>query len=86
MKLYCSSTANPCWIKIKVLFIKLAAVLATELGHNSKPYNKQLCKLRYAGVMTDTTPLMIEARQGQDHNGKCGASAGLTVRRLPVLP
>ena len=42
MKLYCSSTANPCWIKIKVLFIKLAAVLATELGHNSKPYNKQL--------------------------------------------
>ena len=34
MKLYCSSTANPCWIKIKVLFIKLAAVLATDLSHN----------------------------------------------------
>ena len=80
MKLYCSSTANPSWIKVKVHFIKLAAVLATELGHNSKPYNKQLCKLRYAGViMTDTTTLLIEAGPGQDHNanGKCGASAGM---------
>ena len=40
--LICSSTVNTSWIKVKVLFIKLAAVLATELGHNSKPYNKQL--------------------------------------------
>ena len=36
--------------------------------------------------MTDTTPLLIEAVPGPDHNGKCGASAGLTVRQLPVLP
>ena len=46
--------------RVKVPFLKLAAALATELGHDSKPYNKQLSELRYAGVKTDTAPALID--------------------------
>ena len=46
--------------RVKVPFLKLASGLASRLGHDPKPYNKQLSELRYAGIKTDTTPTLLE--------------------------
>merc|ERR1719334_2768227 len=39
--------------RVKIPFLKLAVSLAVSLGHDPKPYNKQLSELRYSGVKTD---------------------------------
>jgi len=39
--------------RIKIPFLHLASRLAVNLGHDPRPYNKQLSELRYAGVKTD---------------------------------
>ena len=31
-----------------------------SLGHDAKPYNKQLSELRYSGVKTDAAPSLLE--------------------------
>ena len=36
--------------RVKVPFLKLAVSLATSLGHDPRPYNKQLSELRYTGA------------------------------------
>ena len=46
--------------RVKVPFLKLAADLAAHLGHDIKPYNKQLSELRYSGVKTESSPTLIE--------------------------
>lgn len=39
--------------RIKIPFLHLASRLAVNLGHDPRPYNKQLSELRYSGVKTD---------------------------------
>ena len=46
--------------RVKVPFLKLAVSLATSLGHDPRPYNKQLSELRYTGVKTDSVPPLME--------------------------
>ena len=46
--------------RVKVPFLKLAVSLATSLGHDPRPYNKQLSELRYAGVKTDSTNTLMD--------------------------
>jgi len=46
--------------RVKIPFLKLAVSLAVSLGHDPKPYNKQLSELRYSGVKTDTAPSLLE--------------------------
>jgi len=46
--------------RVKIPFLKLAVSLAVSLGHDPKPYNKQLSELRYSGVKTDTAPTLLE--------------------------
>ena len=46
--------------RVKVAFLKLAASLAATLGHDPRPYNKQLSELRYAGVKTDSTITLMD--------------------------
>jgi len=45
---------------LRVPFLKLASQLAVRLGHDPKPYNKQLSELRYSGVKTDNTMSLLE--------------------------
>jgi len=46
--------------RVRVPFLKLASSLAVSLGHDPKPYNKQLSELRYSGVKTDSAPSLLE--------------------------
>ena len=46
--------------RVKVPFLKLAVSLAVSLGHDPRPYNKQLSELRYTGVKTDSAPPLME--------------------------
>jgi len=46
--------------RVKIPFLKLAVSLAVSLGHDPKPYNKQLSELRYSGVKTDSAPSLLE--------------------------
>lgn len=46
--------------RVKVPFLKLASALASNLGHDPRPYNKQLSELRYAGIKTETSPSLME--------------------------
>jgi len=46
--------------RVKIPFLKLAVSLAASLGHDPKPYNKQLSELRYSGVKTDNAPSLLE--------------------------
>ena len=46
--------------RVKVPFLKLAVHLATILGHDPRPYNKQLSELRYSGVKTDHVPTLMD--------------------------
>lgn len=46
--------------RVRIPFLKLAVSLAVSLGHDPKPYNKQLSELRYSGVKTDTAPSLLE--------------------------
>ena len=46
--------------RVKVPFLKLAVSLATSLGHDPRPYNKQLSELRYTGVKTDSAPPLMD--------------------------
>lgn len=46
--------------RVKIPFLKLAVSLAVSLGHDPKPYNKQLSELRYSGVKTDAAPSLLE--------------------------
>ena len=46
--------------RVKVPFLKLAVSLATSLGHDPRPYNKQLSELRYTGVKTDSAPSLMD--------------------------
>lgn len=46
--------------RVKIPFLKLAVSLAVSLGHDPKPYNKQLSELRYSGIKTDTAPTLLE--------------------------
>jgi len=46
--------------RVKIPFLRLASSLAVSLGHDPKPYNKQLSEMRYAGIKTDTAPSLLE--------------------------
>lgn len=46
--------------RIRIPFLKLAGSLAVSLGHDPKPYNKQLSELRYSGIKTDSGPSLLE--------------------------
>ena len=46
--------------RVKVPFLKLAVSLAVSLGHDPRPYNKQLSELRYAGVKTDSAASLMD--------------------------
>lgn len=46
--------------RVKIPFLKLAVSLAASLGHDPKPYNKQLSELRYSGVKTDSASSLLE--------------------------
>ena len=41
-------------------FILTCLFLSVSLGHDPKPYNKQLSELRYSGVKTDAAPSLLE--------------------------
>jgi hypothetical protein len=49
---------------IIVLFSKVTTVivlwLVGRVGHDPKPYRKQLSELRYSGIRTDRTPSLLE--------------------------
>jgi len=51
---------HPYLEKVKVPFLKLAESLAGSVGHDPKPYKKQLSELRYSGVKTDRAPSLLE--------------------------
>ena len=40
--------------------LTLTSLLPVSLGHDPKPYNKQLSELRYSGVRTDSAPSLLE--------------------------
>ena len=46
--------------RVKVPFLKLAVSLASSLGHDPRPYNKQLSELRYTGIKTESVPPLME--------------------------
>ena len=39
-----------------------------SLGHDAKPYNKQLSELRYSGVKTDAAPSLLEVIRWGGYN------------------
>lgn len=45
---------------LRVAFLKMSSYLAGALGHNKKPFDRQLSEMRYAGVRIDTTPQLLE--------------------------
>ena len=45
---------------LRVAFLKLASHLAGSLGHEKKPYDRQLSELRYAGVKIETAAPLLE--------------------------
>ncbi len=45
---------------MRVSFLKEAASLAEQLGHNSKPFKKQLSELRYKGVRLENAKPLLE--------------------------
>jgi hypothetical protein len=54
--------------RIKIPFLQLSSRLASTLGHDPRPYNKQLSELRYAGVKTSqSTPLLEVIREKYIH-------------------
>ena len=46
--------------RVKVPFLKLASELASQLGHDPRPYNKQLSELRYSGIKTDSSNTLMD--------------------------
>lgn len=46
--------------RVKVPFLKLASELASQLGHDARPYNKQLSELRYSGIKTDSSNTLMD--------------------------
>jgi len=46
--------------RVKVPFLKLASDLASQLGHDARPYNKQLSELRYSGIKTDSSNTLMD--------------------------
>jgi len=46
--------------RVRVPFLRLATTLAVSLGHDAKPYTKQLSELRYSGVKTEAAPSLLE--------------------------
>jgi len=46
--------------RVKVPFLKLASELASQLGHDARPYNKQLSELRYSGIKTDSSMTLMD--------------------------
>ncbi len=45
---------------LRVAFLKMSAELAGRLGHDRKPFDKQLSELRYKGVRVETAKGMME--------------------------
>lgn len=45
---------------LRVAYLKMASQLAGSLGHDKKPFDRQLSEMRYAGLRIDTTPTMLE--------------------------
>lgn len=54
------SAGHPFLTQITVPFLKLAESLADSVGHDPKPYKKQISELRYSGVKTDRVPTLLE--------------------------
>jgi len=54
------SQGHPRLAKITIPFLKLAESLSASVGHDSKPYKKQLSELRYSGVKTDNGLTLLE--------------------------
>jgi hypothetical protein len=54
------SAGHPYLAQITVPFLKLAESLAESVGHDPKPYKKQISELRYSGVKTDRVPTLLE--------------------------
>merc|ERR1712240_284262 len=46
--------------RVRIPFLRLASTLAVSLGHDPKPYNKQLSELRYPGIKTEGAPSLLE--------------------------
>jgi len=46
--------------RVRIPFLKLTVSLAGSLGHDAKPYTKQLSELRYSGVRTENIPSLLE--------------------------
>lgn len=45
---------------LRVPFLKLASQLSAALGHDRKPYDRQLAELRYTGVKIDSARPLLE--------------------------
>ena len=45
---------------LRVSYLRLASQLAGSLGHDKKPFDRQLSEMRYAGLRIDTTPSLLE--------------------------
>jgi len=45
---------------VRIPFLRLASSLAVSLGHDPKPYNKQLSELRYSGIKTEGAASLLE--------------------------
>jgi len=45
---------------LRVAFLKLASHLAGNLGHDKKPFDRQLSEMRYAGVKIEQSSSMLE--------------------------
>merc|ERR1712212_682812 len=46
--------------RVRIPFLRLASSLAVSLGHDPKPYNKQLSELRYSGIKTEGAASLLE--------------------------
>jgi len=46
--------------RVRIPFLRLASSLAVSLGHDPKPYNKQLSELRYSGIKTEGASSLLE--------------------------
>ncbi len=54
------SRGHPDAEALRVPFLKLASALASQLGHDRKPYDKQLSELRYQGVRVEAARTLLD--------------------------
>ena len=48
------------WSYVKIFQLDFKYSFPVSLGHDPKPYNKQLSELRYSGIKTEGAPSLLE--------------------------